>query len=290
MSLRAELVVDSRNFHGEGILWNPLDQKIWWTDIFGRKLWTYDPASGESETMDTPGRVCCFAPRRDGGLLLALAERLAFSETGHDAQPFWDFEADLPETRFNDGRTDRQGRFVAGGMDEKTGAAISSVVRVDADGSVSTIIKNVTISKSICFSPNGETLYFTDTPTGKILAYPYDVSSGLVGDPRVLVDLSGQPGAPDGSSVDSQGGIWNAEWGGSRVVRYTPEGEVDVVVEVPVSNITCCAFGGPKLETLFITTSRIGLDETALADQPSAGGLYAVDPGFTGLEDAPFAG
>jgi len=289
MSLNAEMVVDCRNIHGEGIIWNPGDQKIWWTDITGKRLWSFDPASGTSRSIETPNRVCCLAPRRSGGLILALDDGLAFSREGTEIERFHDFEPDLPQTRLNDGRTDRTGRFIVGGMDEVSGKAISSVLRVDADGTVATIIRGVAISNSICFSPDGNVLYFTDTPTGRIMAFPYDQKSGSVGESRTFATVVGG-GAPDGSCVDSEGGVWNAEWGGKRVVRYTQEGKVDVIVDLPVSNVTCCAFGGADLGTLYITTSRLGLDDRQLADQPGAGGLFAISPSFRGIADAEFLG
>lgn len=290
MSLEAELVVDCGNAHGEGIIWNPADQKVWWTDISGHKLWSYDPASGESGSVDTPERVCCFAPRKSGGLILALAGGLAFSDDGSSISRFYDFEPNQPETRFNDGRTDRRGRLIVGGMNEVTNTADSSVVRVDLDGSVTTLIEQVAISNSICFSPDGATLYFTDTPSHRILAYPYDQESGTLGEPRVFADLAGQAGSPDGSCVDRDGGLWNAEWGGSRVARHDGSGEIKTEVRLPVSNVTCCAFGGRDLDTLFITTSRIGLDDDALTRQPAAGGLFAIKTGWHGVADLPFLG
>lgn len=289
MYLTAELVVDCANVHGEGAIWNPADQKVWWTDIIGKRLWSYDPESGRSQSVETPERVCCFAPRRVGGLILALADGLAFSRDGTDFERFHDFEPHLANTRLNDGRTDRTGRFIVGGMDEVSGEAISSVLRVDADGTVTTIIRNVAISNSICFSPDGDTLYFTDTPTGRILAYPYDQANGAVGEPRTFTTVQGGAG-PDGSCVDSEGGLWNAEWGGKRVVRYGANGEIDAIIELPVSNATCCAFGGEGLETLFITTSRLGLDDGQLAKEPAAGGLFAVKLGWRGIADSDFAG
>jgi sugar lactone lactonase YvrE len=143
------------------------------------------------------------------------------------------------------------------------------------------------IANSIAFSPDGRRMYFADTPTKIIRAYDYDLDSGELSGERTFATLQG-PGSPDGSTVDSDGCLWNAEWGGGRVLRYTPDGRVDRVVDLPCSHVTCCAFGGAKLDTLFVTTAWTGLDAAALARQPQAGALFAVDPGVQGLADTPF--
>jgi L-arabinonolactonase len=288
--MQADLVLDCRNIHGEGVFWNDADQKLWWTDIYDRKLWWFDPVTGESQSIVAPDRVCAFAPRRAGGLLLALAGGLAFSSDGREAEMFHAFEPEKPDTRLNDGRTDRRGRFVVGGMNEGDGAANSSVIRFDPDGLVTTLIRDVAISNSICFSPDGGTLYFTDTPQRRILAYPYDNETGTVGTPRLFADLSDQPGFPDGSCVDAEGGLWNAQWDGHRVVRYAPDGRMDAVVMLPVGKVTCCAFGGAQLDTLYITTSRLGMDDDALQREPLAGGLFAIRTAQRGVIDLPFFG
>ena len=289
--MRAELVLDCRNQHGEGVLWNAHDNRVWWTDIHGKQLWNFDPVRKTGHSFKMPERVCCFAPRQRGGLIVAFADRISLYdlETGEETE-ICGFERHNPETRLNDGRTDRQGRFVVGGMNEGSGTKDSSVVRVDPDLRCTTVIENVSCANSTCFSPDGTTMYFADTPDREIVAYDYDPSNGELSRQRVLASFSDEPGLPDGSCVDAEGGIWNAEWEGRRVVRITPDGEIDRVIDVPVWKPTCCAFGGPGLETLYITTSRLMSDEETLRKEPEAGGLYAVEPGFRGVEDAPFAG
>ena len=287
----AEIVVDARNQHGEGIFWNPADGRVWWTDIHGKRLWWYEPASRRSGSFAVEDRVCCFAPRRSGGFICAFAQEIALVDSsGRITDRIASFEPDNPNTRTNDGRTDRQGRFIVGGMNEVTAAADSRVVRVDADGSVSTLIEGVSCANSTCFSPDGRTMFFADTPERRIRAYAYDPDSGAVNSPRILADFSGEPGRPDGSCVDAEGCVWNAEWEGSRVVRVNRDGKIDRIVDVPVLKPTCCAFGGPDLDTLYITTSRLGCTEAQLSEQPLAGALFAVRPGVRGIEDAPFAG
>jgi len=287
----AELVLDCRNQHGEGVFWNPQDGCVWWTDIEGRHLWAYDPVQKSHQSFSMPERVCCFAPRIAGGFVVAYADRVSLFdlETGRE-EVIFDFEPENPETRLNDGRTDRQGRLIVGGMNEVSGQANSSVLRIDTDLTVATILKNVACANSTCFSPDGRTMYFADTPDRKIESFEYDTEKGTVSAQRTLASFAAEPGLPDGSCVDAGGGVWNAEWEGRRVVRIAPDGKIDRVIEVPVWKPTCCTFGGPGLDTLFITTSRFMSDADVLEKEPHSGGLFAVKPGFRGVLDAPFGG
>ena len=289
--MKAELVLDCRNEHGEGILWNAADQRIWWTDIHGKALWSYDPATGETERRPTPAPVGCFAPRHDGTLVAAFVDGFALYDpnTGRrdDIAPF---EPDLPQTRLNDGRTDRQGRFIAGGMDEKDLSPISSVWRLDPDLTLTQLFTGVRCANSTCFSPDGRTMYFADSPGGEIVAFDYDTDTGRLGPKRSVASIEAGRGVPDGSCVDAEGYLWNAVWEGYRVERFAPDGRIDMTIEVPVEKPTCVAFGGPDLATLYITTSRLGSTAERLAREPESGGLYAVTPGVRGLVDAAFAG
>lgn len=284
----AKLILDCGNQHGEGIQWNALDGLVWWTDIEGRTLWSFDPATSQGQSYPMKDRVCCFAPRQSGGFIVAFDSRISLLdlETGKEQQ-ICEFEPNNPETRTNDGRTDRQGRFVVGGMNEVSGKPNSSVIRIDEALSAETLLESIACANSTCFSPDGETMFFADTPDREILTFDY--GNALSGR-RVLTDFANEPGMPDGSCVDAEGGVWNAEWEGRRVVRVNPQGQIDTVIELPVWKPTCCAFGGPDLDTLYITTSRLMSDEATLAREPQSGGLFAVKPGFTGLQDTPFCG
>jgi len=287
----AELVLDCQNHHGEGIFWNQSDGCIWWTDIEGLSIWSYKPSTAQSSQLPMDDRVCCFAPRQSGGLIIGFADRLSlFDLATREEQFIGRFEPDNDATRVNDGRTDRQGRFIVGGMNEVDGSANSSVYRVDADLSVTKIIHGVACANSTCFSPDGKTMFFADTPDNEIVAYEYDCDSGIVSNRRVHCSFSEEPGLPDGSCVDAEGGVWNAEWEGRRVVRVNTDGVIDQVIEVPVWKPTCCAFGGAELDTLFITTSRFLSDEKSIANEPLSGGLFAVKPGVAGVLDTPFCG
>lgn len=287
----AELLVDCRNQHGEGIFWNPADGLVWWTDIEGRSLWSYDPESRASKEYQMQDRVCCFAPRAGGGLIAAFADRVSLLDLdGGSEDVIHRFEPENPETRLNDGRTDRAGRFVLGGMNEGSGKADSSVISVDIDLSVRTLFDGVACANSTCFTADGATMFFADTPDREIVAFDYDTATGNLSNRRLHGDFSDEPGLPDGSCVDAEGGVWNAEWEGRRVVRVAPDGQIDTIIDVPVWKPTCCAFGGPNLDTLYITTSRLMSSSDVLEKEPESGGLFAVKPGIIGVADAPFNG
>jgi len=289
--MRAELIVDCKKEHGEGIFWNPSDGRIWWTDIQGRALWSFDPVTTQSASIPMEDRVCCFAPRAAGGLIVAYSDRVVLFDPETKKETLVTlFEPENPETRLNDGRTDRQGRLVVGGMNEVSGKPDSSVISIDGNLKVQTLIDQISCANSICFSPAGNTMFFADTPDREILVFDYEKDRGTLTNKRLHASFKQEPGLPDGSCVDAEGGVWNAEWEGHRVVRVAPNGTIDHVIDVPVWKPTCCAFGGPNLDTLFITTSRLMSDEAALKKEPSAGGLFAVKPGIRGVIDTPFKG
>lgn len=286
----ADLVCDCRNLHGEGVLWSAEHGLLMWVDIHGKALWTLEPVSGTTASHALPERLCCFAPRRGEPwhrILAAFASGFALFDvlTGH-RQEIAAFEAHKPTTRLNDGRTDPLGRFIAGGMDEGDPMRpISSVVMVDRDLSVTPLFDSVACANSTCFSPDGRQMYFADSPTGNIEVFDYDATAGAVSNRRMLAQTKG---VPDGSCVDAEGYIWNAVWEGYRVERYAPDGRLDRIVEVPVAKPTCCDFGGPDLQTLYITTSRLGSEEALLAREPLSGGLFAYRADVRGVPGKSF--
>ncbi len=283
-----QLAVDCRNAHGEGIFWSEREQRVYWTDIEGCEVWRFDPVTETAEHFKVPERLCAFTVREDGTLLAAFASGLAlYNLHTKERTNLTEFEPELP-TRFNDGRVDRQGRFVVGGMENTASAKISSVVRVNADFSVETLISGVSCANSTCFSPDGEYMYFADTPTNELCQYRYGDEG--VSERRVIHDCSDRPGHPDGSTVDSQGYLWNAEWNGHFVTRYSPEGEVVEEIKLPVWNPTCVALGGKDLDTRYITSSRQMMDDAMLEKCPTAGGLFSVKVSVPGVPEPEFKG
>ena len=272
-----EIVVDAANELGEGVVWSPSHGEVQWTDIFGRRFFAYRPVRRRhavGRAARSP-RVLRAAWRTS--LLAGFAGGLEVFDLKSGARrPIAAVEPDRPTTRVNDGKLDRRGRLVFGTMDEGIGApadrpglCVTKAARVRARSS-----RGVRISNSIAFSPDGRRMYFADTPIKVIRCYDYDLDTGELSGERMFAALVQGPGAPDGSTVDADGCLWNAEWGGGRVVRYTPDGRVDRVVALPCAQVTCCAFGGARLDRLFVTTARTGLDAGALAREPHAGALF----------------
>ncbi len=290
MSPRPEVVVDGKNELGEGVVWSPAHGEVQWTDIFGRRFWAYRPSDGAARSVALPDRLACFAPLGATSLLAGFAGGLeVFDLESGVRRPIAAIEPGRPMTRVNDGKLDRRGRLVFGTMDEDPNGArpIGQVYAFEGGTSPRRLASGARISNSIAFSPDGRRMYFADTPTKVIRAYDYDLDSGDLSGERTFAMPEG-PGAPDGSTVDADGCLWNAEWGGGRVVRYTPDGRVDRAIPLPCAQVTCCAFGGARLDRLYVTTARTGLDPAALADQPHAGALFVIDAGVTGLADTPF--
>jgi sugar lactone lactonase YvrE len=280
-----------RNILGEGPCWDEQSGRLYWLDIFGRRLEWLRPADGATGLWELDRRASTMAPRRDGTLLLATEHGFAvFDPKTGVLDPRHDPEPHLPGNRANDGHADAQGRFWVGTMDDSEKAETGSVYRLDPDWTCTRVIEGLAIPNTLVTSPDGRTLYVADSKPGVIWAYDLDPDSGALGARRLFVDARGEKSAPDGSAVDEEGCLWNARWGGWRVVRHRPDGSVDRIVSMPVSRPTSCAFGGPGLKTLYVTSARVGLSEEALEEQPLAGSLFAFEPGVAGWPQSPFGG
>ena len=292
MSMRADALLAVNNTLGEGIVWCDRAQALYWTDILAATLWSYR-LDGTTQQWPMPERLASIALcEADGWLLLGLASQLAFFQlSSGELRPIANVEAELP-TRLNDGACDRQGRFVFGTLHEPDAGdsqrPLGSFYRLHPDLRLERLpLGGVAVSNSIAFSPTGDTMYYCDSPTRRILYCDYGDTLTRV---RTFVDLDGSNGEPDGSTVDAQGGLWNAQWGAGRVVRYRPDGSADTVVEVPARQPTRAAFGGSGLGQIYITSARAGLDAQALMDDPLAGALFQANVPFTGLPEPRFTG
>ena len=290
----AALAVDSRCQLGEGIVWDARAQCLYWTDIVGARLWRHVPGSGDTDAWELPEPLGCLALCEDGRLLLALAKSIRLAESPVPGAPLalhW-LAALEPElgasTRSNDGRCDRAGNFVFGTKDE-TGAQppLGRYYQFSAAHGLRALpLPAAAVPNSICFSPDGGTLYFCDSAQPRILCCDYAPATARVGAPRVFARIEGG-GAPDGSTIDAAGGLWNAQWGAGRAVRYAPDGRIDRVVAIPAGMPSCCAIGGLGLDTLYVTTAREEMDAAALAAAPEAGGVFALALGAgSGLPEA----
>lgn len=283
--------VPCANLLGEGVQWNHQDQCFWWTDILSGKLYRYRISDKQLTNWDLPERLGCFTfAKNDARILAAFASGFAWFDPESGAvewiaKP----EADVIGNRSNDGRCDRQGRFWMGTIVEQKNNPEQSAALycLDHNFTVSKHFSGLMISNALCWSPDSRKLYHADSPTHSIRAYDFDAQTGELSNPEIFAHT--EIGVePDGACVDAEGFMWNAQWGGSRVVRYAPDGSKNLVLDMPVSQATCVAFGGNNLNLLAVTSARIGLSDEAFAQQPQAGSLFIFQTNFTGLIESRF--
>ncbi len=274
---------------GECPLWDERLCCLYWVDIRLPAIRRLNAASGAVETFAMPGLVGCIALVDDGRLLVALPRQIAlFDPLTGVLQDFVDPPPMPPEHRFNDGRCDRQGRFWVGTMHNDTRAPEGVLYCLEGHRPLRMVRSGICIPNSLAFSPDGGTMYFADSLRYTLFAYDYDRARGQTSGERMLATTQ-PPAFPDGSTVDAEGFLWNAEFNGARLVRYAPDGRIDRVVELPVERPTCCAFGGNGLDVLYVTTASQKMTPEELRAQPLAGALLALDVGVRGLPEPRFA-
>lgn len=279
--MRAERLTDTITHHGEGACWWPGWGGLACVDMLAGDV-LHLAESGQVTRTHVGDVAAMVRPRAAGGAVVAAERGLALldDEGGVDPlRPMWE----SPAIRMNEGGVAPDGSLYVGSMayDQAKGAA--RLYRVRPGAEPETALDAVTISNGIDFSPDGRLAYYNDTPTGRIACFDFDPEEGLTGH-RVHARVDGNP---DGLTVDAEGGVWTAVFGGSRVERWSPEGERDEVIDVGAAQVTSCAFGGPDLEELFITTSRENLAD---GEDPAAGSLFVARPGVRGKAVTPFAG
>ena len=282
-------VADVRAVLGEGPVWVAREQALYWVDIDGYRIFRLDE-SGERNAWSTPMRIGSLVPRASGGFIGGTDKGIALIDLETErfeviANP----EQDLPHNRFNDGKADRRGRFWAGTMDDLQMEATGTLYRMEPDLRWLAVDGDYWITNGPAFSPDGRTMYHNDT--ARQVTYAFDLDEhGRAGNRRVFLQFGPGDGNPDGMTVDAEGCLWIAFWGGWCVRRFSPTGERLETVRLQVSQPSSCAFGGPRLDRLYVTSASVGLDEESLRMQPNAGGLFMFIPGVPGLEEAPFAG
>jgi sugar lactone lactonase YvrE len=283
-----QTVVEAHDALGESCRWCPATRKLWWLDILKPCLQSFDPISRDHRTYPLPGRNCgCVVPRRSSGFVLAMDSGLhAFDPDTGRLDLLVDAEPDQPDNRYNDGCCDRAGRLWIGTMDCELRHPSGSFYRIGADHSVQRLFSGITVPNSTAFSPDDCTLYFADTPRHAIWAFDFDLAAGTISNRRVFADLTARKALPDGSCIDADGFLWNAEYGGHRITRYAPDGRIDRSIGLPVTNPTCCCFGGDNLGTLYVTSAVQRLAAPAAVE----GALLALDVGVRGVPEPAFAG
>lgn len=282
-------VADVRAVHGEGPVWVASEAALYWVNISGRRIYRLDE-SGNVTEWDTPMRVGAIAPRASGGFIAATDR--GFARIDLDSNRFDVLvhpEEHLPGNRFNDGKVDRAGRFWAGTMDDGEREATGSLYRLDRDGRWARLDEGYQVTNGPAFSPDGRRMYHNDS--ARQLTYVFDLDEeGIPSNRQVLIRFAASEGYPDGMTVDCEGCLWIAFWDGWCVRRFTADGRHIADIPLAVQRPTSCAFGGPDLDRLYVTSATIGIDAEALEMQPCAGGLLLVETGVRGISQVPFAG
>jgi sugar lactone lactonase YvrE len=278
-----------KNQFGEGPLWDVAEQALYWLDTVGKMLHRWTPASDEYCVWPLPATPGSLALRKEGGAVITLESGFHFFDFATAVlTPIVDPEAGEQRTAFNDGKVDRQGRFVAGSMAWDMRERLGSLYRLGRDLTLETLEREVIVSNGPCFSPEGNTLYFADSPRRAIFAYDYDLAGGPLANKRVFIDTRPLQTAPDGGTVDAEGFLWWALVLSGRIARFTPDGRLDRVIELPVSMPSSLTFGGPALKTIFVTSIGVPLAGRN-ASEPDAGALLAVEGlGIKGLPEPRF--
>lgn len=304
MGLRIECVLECGNHLGEGPVWDVEEGRLYWVDGTGRRvgkpsLWRMDPKTDKVENWSLDRDVGAMALRESGGAVLALDDGFYFFDFGAGKlELIAHVDAGEPRTRLNDGKCDRRGRFFAGGMDDKEELTLCGLWRLDPDLKVSLVDRGIICSNGPCWSPDDRTFYLADTFQEELWAYDYDIDAGIVSNKRVLASTRHDAGVADGSTVDEEGYLWNAQLISGDLVRYAPDGTVERRIGMPVRNITSVMFGGDRLDELYVTSmARVKHpavhEHFAVESKPQvgAGSLFRVTGlGVRGLPEPRFAG
>ena len=293
MAKKADPIVQQGARLGEGSLWHPQTQRLFWVDIMGQTVFIFDPKSGENRGINVGRDVGTIVPRKSGGLMLGIKGGFAGLDLETETlEEIAMVETDLPNNRFNDGKCDPAGRFWAGSMAYDFAKGAGSLYCMDRDLSVRKVLSDVSISNGLVWTADQATLYYIDSLAFQIAAFDYDVATGEIANRRAVVELPEDVGFLDGMSIDANGNLWVAIYGAGQVCCWNPgDGELLDTVEVPGAKLTTsCAFGGPDLNELYITSASDGLTEQDKEEQPLAGALFRAELDVSGVAAFEFAG
>lgn len=291
-NFHVQCLTESRSLLGEGPTWSPRDSALYWVDILTPSVHRYDTQKGVDTEVKVGSMVSVAIPKSTGGLLVATPGGLMTLDMDSKSLSFFCHpESDRPSNRYNDGKCDRMGRLWIGTLDMGTAANRGNLFRVDSDGSWKKMDSGFTVANGLGWSPDNKVMYFADTPRRTIYAYDFDLLSGNISNRRPFITLDANDGTPDGLTIDEDGCLWVAIWDAWRVTRYSPQGQEMTSIKMPVPRPTSCCFGGTNLDTLYVTSASVRLNEEALASAPLSGSLFSIRiPGVRGLPETTFAG
>ena len=281
-----EVAIHARALLGEGPRWDAASRRLLWVDIEGRALHLFDPARGDDRAIELDDRVGAAAPTETGGVLVALAGRLALVDLENESVMTLAEIPHGPELRLNDGVCDPAGRFWVGSMALDYAPGRGALYRYSREGGLDCVLENVTISNGLGWSPDGATMYYIDSMAYRVDRFDFDAATGEIADRRPFVVIERGAGIPDGLAVDDDGGLWVALWGRGSIRRYSSDGELEQVLAVPVDKVTACCFGGEDGRSLYVTTASVDLER----EQPLAGCVFVTELDVSGPPAQPFAG
>lgn len=289
--MQYECLVDAKAIIGEGPVWDERKNCLFWVDIAGRLIHRYDPDTGKDEQCELAKMVGAIILKQDGSLIAALTDCLATVDfASGEITEIWKAENE-DGNRFNDGKCDPDGRFWAGTMSLTGRQGVGSLYCMDRDMVVHKVLSGISISNGLAWSPDKKYVYYIDSPTKEVWRFDYDPVQAVLVNRRTVVRIAPGEGLPDGMTIDRQGRLWVAQWGGSRVCCYDPDNGSKVSeILFPVEQVSSCAFGGPDLKDLYVTTACNTLSEEALRRQPEAGALYRVRTDTSGFISDRFGG
>jgi sugar lactone lactonase YvrE len=284
--MKIELLYDAKATLGEGPIWDTRPQTLYWIDILNKRVYCEGDVLTELDDL-----VGCIAPRTSGGLV--LTQRFGFASLDPDSLKVISLASlkDEPSNnRFNDGKCDPRGRFIAGTMDMGETNPNGSLYSFNGN-TITKLLSNVTISNGLSWSPDYKTFYYIDTPTREVRALDYDLEFGTIANLRSIICIPHGFGWPDGMTSDMQGNLWIAMWGGAQITKWNPNtGQLLEQIPVPAKNVSSCIFGGKDRNELYITSARVGLDEATLAQYPLTGGLFRIQTNVEGMPTFEFTG
>lgn len=288
---KVELAYEIAAKLGEGAIWNYQTNEFYWIDIEGKKLHIFSPVKKENKTIEMPCRIGTVVPtNKENKAVVALEDGVYIVDTEtKELSILSDVESDMIENRFNDGKCDPNGNLWVGSMHLEQEKGKANLYRIDEEGKYTKMLSNVTISNGIVWTKDKRTMYYIDTPTGKIKAFDFNTTNSTISNERVAVNVNAKDGFPDGMAIDENDMLWVGMWNGNAVAQYNPKtGELVRKIKVPAHNVTACAFGGKNLDELYITTASIDMTEEEKKEYPLAGSIFKVKLNTKGVKSSFF--